>query len=344
MEIKYPFIIITSILLFVLVLLFTKKKSSKSKNSRKVANTSIIKNTPEFKNIIKKYRIVLYLIYVLVFIAVLANSVLSSRIIEEQTKKEDIYNRDIMLCMDVSGSVLELNAELVDSYKEIVSSLKGERFGISIFNTTSVLLVPLTDDYDYLSDALDVLSKSIDYTNNYEKYKDTDLDERLYLSQYIYKGTIVGADQRGSSLAGDGLASCVLDFPNLDEKRSRIIVYSTDNEIYGKQYIDVIGAAKLAKKNNITVYTIAPELTTGKDEKELQEATKIANGEYYVHQKGPTVKSIVDNIESKEKSLLKGNEKTIVTDYPQVPFIILLVSFFILIIIDKVVLSWLQGP
>ena len=36
--------------------------------------------------------------------------------------------------MDVSASVNELNEEIVKSLKEVVQGLKGERFGITIFN------------------------------------------------------------------------------------------------------------------------------------------------------------------------------------------------------------------
>ena len=45
-------------------------------------------------------------------------------------------------------------------------------------------------------------------------------------ADYIYDGTFEG---EGSSIIGDGLASCVLGFPKLDEERSRIIILGTDN-------------------------------------------------------------------------------------------------------------------
>ena len=163
--------------------------------------------------------------------------------------------------------------------------------------------------------------------------------ERLYLMEYLYYGTQVGSSTRGTSLAGDGLASCVFDFPELDTdtERSRIIVLSTDNQISGKQYIDITDAASISREKNITVYTIAPTNAVGKSAEELEKATLATGGEYYVHEKGPTVKKIVNGIESKEKSLLEGGVKTVVTDYPRIPFVIALVSFILLIIIDKVV-------
>ena len=340
MEIKYPIIIIISIILFIFTLLLNKKRFFKRDNKNKVANTSIIKNTKEYKNLINKYRKVLYFLYVLVFIALISSAILSSRIIEEQTVKNDIYNRDIILCMDVSGSVLDLNGALVESYKEVVKNLKGERFGISIFNTSSYLLVPLTTDYDYINESLDTIGQAIDYYNNYDKYRGKDIDERLKLSQYIYSGTTVGVE-RGSSLAGDGLASCIYDFPNLEENRSRIIIFSTDNEVYGEEYIDVEGAAEISKSKNITVYALAPKALSQKDLAKLKNAAEITGGKYYYQEDTSTVSNVINEIEQKEKSLLQGPSKTYIIDYPSVPLIITIVSFFILLIIDKVVLSWL---
>ena len=367
MEIKYPIVIIISIILFGLVFVLSNKKNLKEKNKNKIANSGFIKNTVAFKDMIKKYRLILYLLYVVIFIAVLSSSILSSRVVKEKTFSNDIYNRDIMLCMDISASGWEPDLELIEAYKDIVKSLNGERFGISIFNTTSVLLVPLTDDYDYVLDTLDKVYKGVDYylyqcyiqgpsctgvTNQTVKgnsYNNLTYDERNNLKKYVESGTIIGANSRGSSFSGDGLASCVFDFPSLEqEERSRIIVLSTDNDYYGpnnnpdrstaKQYIDVSEAAKIAKKNKISVYTIAPTVMKKEDEEVLKSASTSTGGKYYVFKKGPTVKEIVSEIESREKSLLKGQERTTTTDYPIVPFIILLLSFVLLIIVDRMVL------
>jgi len=357
MEIKYPIIIVISILIFIGIFFVKKLTKANKNNKNKVANTSIVKNTEEYKKVLRQYRFILYLLYVLIFICVLTTSILSSRIVEEKVTSDDIYNRDIILCMDVSSSGWEPDLDLINSYKEIVKSLKGERFGISIFNTTSYLLVPLTDDYNYLIDTLDTLYKSIDYNLNYYgmgdggTYSDLDITDRLRLLKYIQDGTVIDAQSRGSSFSGDGLASCVFDFPDLetDKERSRIIVLSTDDDVYGpgndpdrskaKQYIEVTEAAKLSKKNNIVVYTIAPNDISSKNSNTLKTATQITGGEYYIYGKGPTVENIVKQIESREKTKLEGNERTAIVDYPTIPFVILLIAFLALVIIEKVVLS-----
>ena len=338
MEIKYPIIILVSIVVFVIVFIFSKDKKIKGNNKNKVANTTIIKNTLEFKSIIKRYRAFLYLVYVLVFICFIASSILTARVIEEKTTSNEIYNRDILICMDVSGSMYEQNEKIIDAYKEIVKGLKGERFGISIFNSSSYLLLPLTDDYEYIEETLETLATSLDYSSNYDKYKNVDLETRLYYSNYIWYGTGVDSE-RGSSLAGDGLASCIFDFPKIEEKRSRTIIFSTDNFVAGTELINVTDAAVMAKKRNIKIHSITPITYKNKETEALENASKSTGGKLYVFNEGQTVDGVIKEIEQEEKSILKGPIKSYIIDYPTVPFIILLISFLILIIIDKVVLS-----
>ncbi|RAF72079.1 hypothetical protein DN546_32345, partial [Burkholderia multivorans] len=65
--------------------------------------------------------------------------------------------RDVMLCLDVSGSMLGYDADLLAAYQELVERFDGERIGMTVFNATAVSAFPLTDDYDmvqnYLEDA-----------------------------------------------------------------------------------------------------------------------------------------------------------------------------------------------
>lgn len=333
MEIRYPFIIVLSIILFIVSFIFSFKKLKVKRHKRKIANTSLVTNSPFYKRIIIKYKIGIYISFVIIFLCLLFSSILTGRIVETKTIENKIYNRDIILCMDVSGSVISLNDELVRSYKEIVKSLNGERFGISIFNTSSHLLVPLTEDYDFVNNALDTLGKSfnVDYT--------TSTDEYFYLMRYIINGTQIGAEYRGSSLAGDGLASCVFDFPNLEEDRTRIIIYSTDNDVQGDPYITTLEAGELSRSKNIKVYSIAPSSTPDSFAEELKVVSQRTGGKYFKQGRGETVKNIVNGIEQEEKSILNGSKKTVTIDYPEAFVILIILGFTVLIIVDKVVLS-----
>ncbi|HLS33930.1 MAG TPA: hypothetical protein VK039_10100, partial [Brevibacterium sp.] len=63
--------------------------------------------------------------------------------------------RDVMLCLDVSGSMIGFDAEIMESYIEMVDSFDGERIGMTIFNATAVTVFPLTDDYDMAKEFLE---------------------------------------------------------------------------------------------------------------------------------------------------------------------------------------------
>ena len=63
-------------------------------------------------------------------------------------------SRDIVLCLDVSGSALPYDRAVIETYLELVSHFQGERIALSIFNSTSRTVFPLTDDYDLFSSQL----------------------------------------------------------------------------------------------------------------------------------------------------------------------------------------------
>jgi len=329
MELIYPFILILGIpfLIFLIVKNF-KKKDAQYNNGRKVANTQYIKNSAYYKKIIGKYKILFYFVQGVCLVSILFSMILIARPAKKDTKDSKEYKRDIFLCMDVSMSVNEVNEKLVDSFKKVVKGLQGERFGITIFNTTSVLLVPLTDDYEYVLDILDQLEESFraNIDNDYSDF---------YTLNYILEGTVEGSEERGSSLIGDGLASCVYNFPALDEDRSRVIIFSTDNDLAGDELISLKDAAKLAKKNIITVYGIAPDDIWSDNEEEFEEAMEIAGGELYKASSPSKVFKIINNIEEKEKSLIEMPKEIKKIDVPQIPFIILLVSVVALFVLIR---------
>lgn len=330
MELIYPFILIIGIPIIIFLAVSNLKSKDLYENGKKIANTKYIKELPYYKNIFKKYKILTYIIQGICLMAIIMSLILLSRPAKIDTKGNPMYARDIFLCMDVSQSVDELNIELVGNLKKTVNSLKGERFGISIFNTSSVLICPLTDDYKYVINELDKIYNSLDIN-----IKGDSSLENWGISEYIVSGTIEGADERGSSLIGEGLASCVYNFSNLEEQRSRVIIFSTDNDLAGESLITLQNAAKLCKEKNIIVFGIAPDTINEEDENELKKAVESTGGKYYTMSSRNQVKSIVESIENTSKNLIEGQVETRKIDQPQIPFCILLISIIVLFILDK---------
>ena len=328
MEIKYPYIMIILIMILIFYLIVSKKNIKYTTGS-KIANTFYLKNTNYYKKKIRQYKVIKYISTFLFISAFITSILLISRITKETTYNSELYNRDIFLCMDVSSSVDELNIELVDSLKNMVRNLHQERFGISIFNTSSVTLVPLTDDYEYVINTLNEIKNSI-RINNSEYEKD---DDNLYAKSYIYSGTIERNKQRGSSLIGDGLASCIYNFNNTNKDRTKIIIFSTDNNLSGTPLLSLEDAINLGKNKGIKIFGIASKNIEYENKKEFQNLLFKSNEKYYDHSES-TTNSIINDIEKTSKSQLKIN-KTRNIDTPEIPFIILLISIIGLIYISK---------
>ncbi|MBR6136963.1 MAG: VWA domain-containing protein [Bacilli bacterium] len=334
MAIKYPIIFISFPILITIYLFHAKKKREKNPDS-KIANTKFLKETYYYKKLIRKYNFYKRLIYFSFIVAIISSIILCSRLQEVKTRNVNEYKRDIILCMDVSTSVDELNMKLIKNLKKTVKSLEGERFGISIFNTTSVLVSPLTDDYEYINTVLDEIERSIKLNNNSSYNID---DDYYYISNYVYSGTIEGNEIRGSSLIGDGLASCVFSFPNLEEDRTRLIIFSTDNELQGTPTLSLENAAKISKNKNIKVYGIGTTKMYDKLELEMKNAVELTGGKYY-KESDSTVNKIVSNIEKTSKSLIDTRIETTETDLPTIPLILLLLSITTIILCRKKVVE-----
>lgn len=340
MELRYPLLLIIGILLVIVISIFSKGTKEKYQQGTKIANTKYIKENAYFQKKMQRYQKIVFTIKCLCIFSMLISLFLISRPNKVDTKNSGAYNRDIVLCMDISASVYELDQELVKHYQNTVKSLKGERFAISIFNTTTVTLAPLTDDYEYILSILDNIDKGILVSNNMfadlEPYGITSR-EALYYSQYILQGTVDNADERGSSIIGDGLASCVYNFSNLeeDENRTRIIIFSTDNDDYGKKPITTFNdAAALANKKGIKVFGIGTKGIYPNKEAEMKSIIEKNGGKYY-SEDAESIQEIISDIEKTSKSLLENRVETKKVDIPEIPFILLIISISSLILLNK---------
>lgn len=331
MELVFPWVLYGGIILVIILVLFKWKKKDTYKKGNKVTNTSFLEETPYYKQLYKKYRIYCSVSIISLLLAIVMCSVLLARPAMVQTENPEIHNRDIFLCMDTSNSVDQLNLEIVDNLKDVVKKLDGERFGITIFNGKALLLVPLTTDYDYVLDTLDKLEDSIKCNINVDQ-EGFEYDSDDY-SVYYYKHNGV-LSEYGSSFIGDGLASCLYNFSDLKENtdRSRLIVFTTDNELNGTPLVTLEEATSLCKKNDVKVFAITPDNVV--DREEFQAAIESTDGKFYEVSDKTTFKQLVEDIEKTETSVME-EVKTIYIDRPQIFFIVLLLFTMIHFIVSR---------
>jgi Ca-activated chloride channel homolog len=228
--------------------------------------------------------------------------------------QEDDYKRDIVLCLDVSGSMVDVDAEILGVYQQIASELDGERIGMRVWDASSVMAFPLTSDYDYIAGQL----------GRYQRALNGQLgpDEQFnYLA-----GTTNGL---GASLVGDGLASCVLDFADLEaSERPRSIILATDNMVNGQQIFSLPQAGQLAVDHEVRVYAINP-FDWGGDpaSNELREVSEGTGGAYFPLDFAQTVPQIVDRINAIEAGYIETPPQIQLVDQPgAMPLVVLVLT------------------
>ena len=207
MELMYQIVIIICLIWSLMICFKNFNKRTEYTNGKRVANTKYIKETEYYKTKIRKYKILSNLIKVWSVICIVSVSILISRPVTVQNKSEEKYNRDILIGLDISTSQCEVNLELIDKFKKIIPSIEGDRIGIVIFNTAPVVYCPLTDDYDYIEECFNTLEEQLNIAIENNGYPpvtyNVDGEEKPMI---WYGGVSANAEEKGSSLVGDGLA------------------------------------------------------------------------------------------------------------------------------------------
>ncbi len=357
MVLRYPLFLgigIPVVAVAIGLLHFLKNKRA-YKGGIKAANTKIVKELPEYKRIKLIRIIVTVLMELSLGISLISSLYLMARPSKIETVNNGVKKRDIFLCMDVSYSIYELNGSLVDNLEDVVKGLDGDRFGISIFNTSTVLYVPMTDDYDFVIQKLEEIKEYFALQKEYnEKFGDyeymyeipEDELEDYYAMRdkldYYDSGTLVNNMTKGSSLIGEGLASCMYSFPHIDDaERTRIIIMSTDNDQQERSapLVELSEAASICSKNNVVVFGIFPNKESfssgqniGDYDTELnafKTAVEGTGGKFYKESESLTVKDIVNDIQHEEAMEVDEIVVRKAMDQPKVPVIVLFISLVI---------------
>ncbi|MDQ4215789.1 VWA domain-containing protein [Microbacterium sp. ASV81] len=283
-----------------------------------VSRAERIRTLPAFRRAVRRRQAALAGVVALGVLAVVLGGVVAARPIAQRTVQPVSTNRDIMLCLDVSGSMTDVDKEIASIFDRLANGFKGERIGLTIFNSSAVQVFPLTDDYSFIQEHLRSLMKGFDYT--------TEVPEQ-------WVGTMNGV---GASLIGDGLASCALRFDHADEQRARSIILATDNELNGSPIVSLKEAADYAASKKIRIYTINPVVGVDvPNSTDLAAAATTTGGKAYALRETTTVGDIIDEVQKQEASQLKGQSTVIWADVPQLGIAALLV-----IALGFVVLLW----
>lgn len=263
-----------------------------------LAHAQRLRRVPRYASLLRQQQVAMTLRCAAALFLLAGTVLLVSRPFSEETRVQSVANRDIMLCLDVSGSMVEYDEQITREFARIAESLEGERIGLTIWNEVGVTVFPLTDDYDFVAEELDRSA------------------EALGSHDFTYTaGTMIG---RSASQIGDGLASCVDRFDRPDEERGRAVVLASDNDPQGKGVFTLDEAAEYAAGEDVVVYgfgTPNMDLLNPGARQGFEAAVESAGGQLQIMGEG-SLGGIVDGIQRLETQRLEKPPEVIVHDQP----------------------------
>ncbi|MFF8345543.1 VWA domain-containing protein [Cellulosimicrobium funkei] len=299
-----------------------------------VANSDYLARVPAFAAWVRRYRVLQGLTAAGLLVAVVGAGAVAARPVETDVVVDRLGTRDIVLCLDVSGSMIEYDGAVLKVFQELVDNFEGERIALSIFNSSSRTVFPLTDDYTLVQEelqagiaALDQDPATFDYTGG------TDDAEILEYAQFTAGTT---ANLSGASLIGDGLASCALQFDAEDTERSRSIILATDNYVSGEPIYTLPQAADLVASRDITLHGIfggSQRYEGTPEETEYRETVESGGGLYFLADDPAAVQGMVDDVVAQQAVELDASPEVIVTDRPAGWFLVAVLGVALLLVV-----------
>ncbi|MCI1832739.1 MAG: VWA domain-containing protein [Bifidobacterium sp.] len=258
--------------------------------------------------------------------AILLSVALVARPSQVDRADERSSNRDIVLCLDVSGSTLPYDREVIKTYANLISNFQGERIGLSIFNSTSKTVFPLTDDYALVTKQLShaaAILKGVESQDDIDKMSDRQYQQ---ISDWL-DGTQNRTD--ATSLIGDGVVGCEAMLPGFayggrastSAKRNRAasVVLATDNVLSGTPTYTLAQALDLARSAQIGVdglYSGPKEDVDADTTTQMKSAIESHGGVFLTQSTGTSIDELVRRIEQRRTREINRTDQAALIDAP----------------------------
>lgn len=271
-----------------------------------VAHAARLQALPRYQVLVRRQVVLGACLTLATLVACSGAVVLAGRLQQRQTMSQEDRTRDIVLCLDASGSMAEVDAEVLREFRTIIAGLRGERIGLTIWSGAAITVFPLTDDYTYVLEQLNAAEKAFASGDVYS-------DEYAIFTA----GTVLDWDVQ--SQMGDGLASCVQRFDRADEDRSRAIVLASDNEPIGAGIFSVPEAAEYARAKRVVVHGIAAPATAERPSaaEQFEAAVASTGGTFSQLGEDGSTKAVIDAIADLDAKPIKRPPLVQVLDRPQ---------------------------
>ncbi|MEO7131004.1 MAG: VWA domain-containing protein [Dermatophilaceae bacterium] len=304
MDLKYPDLLPVGLAAIVAlaVIVHLALMGRARRGTAPVANSTALTHLPEYQRALRGHRIRQVLLTVSASLLAGAALVGAARPLDTSIERPQTRSRDIVLCLDISGSMAAHDAALINVFRGLVTDFEGERIGMVIFNASAVTVFPLTDDYDFINTELTHAHDALTHEINYPEF---------------FAGTFNG---RGTSLIGDGLTTCVQSFDRIDSTRARSVIFATDNHLAGRPLVALDEAGELAKARGVRVYGLNPEENgTDREAVYLRQVVQGTAGTYYAMADESAIPGIVAAVQAQEATVIDGSARALHTDNPVLP-------------------------
>jgi Ca-activated chloride channel homolog len=300
-----PFLILLPVIAWLRYITFGRQKSSLVVSTTHGVRYKTAKN---------------YLIHAPFWLRLLALACLLLALARPQIRNTQSRNRgegiDIVLCMDVSGSMLapDFLPNRLEAAKSVaidfVNSRPVDRFALVIFSGESFTLSPLTTNHEVILQQIKSLRSGM-----------------------LQDGTLIG----------EGLAKSVERLSSVGGAKSKVVILLTDGkeEAPPERIIDPLTALQIARVKGVKVYTVGmagdPSLlpyappgftaTSNLDEALMQRMARETGGAYFRARDKASLEIIYSQIDKLEKSSFERITKTRVEE--QFMYLVLAALFFI---------------
>lgn len=280
-------------------------------------------NTERASTLFRRWRALSRLAVALLVAALALAGALAARPSQVASGEERSSTRDIVLCLDVSGSALPYDRQVIDTYLELVDSFAGERIGLSIFNSTSRTVFPLTDDYDLVTEQLRTAHEILGGVESQD-----DIDAMSDEDYQRIADWLEGTQNRtnATSLIGDGLVSCAAMLPGFaygasdaGSQRPASIVLATDNVVSGEPTYTLEQALELTDAAGIDVDGLysGPQESEGDDEAVgMRTLIESRGGVFLTQTDDASVEDLVREINRRQAAEDEGAAQSALVDAP----------------------------
>ncbi len=288
-----------------------------------VANTAHLAQVPAIRRRLRRYRRLQAAGALALVVGVVGAGAVAARPVHTDIVVDRMGSRDIVLCLDVSGSMIPYDGAVLRVFEQMVADFRGERIGLSIFNSTSRTVFPLTDDYTLVRAELEAgIAALARDPQDFDFDSGRDDAQILKFAQFT-AGT--RANEKGASLIGDGLATCALQFDQAESERSRSIILATDNYVAGEPIYTLDQAAALVDSRGIRLNGIfgGSELYRNTPEElAYRKVVQQAGGLYFLADDPAAVETMVADVVSRQAVELDAQPEVLVTDRPRLWFLV----------------------